>query len=163
MSGTRQCLHQANWSPNEDGLEVVLPQQRVAKRRAETSVASPSAGRRRTGVPHQTSDLHWKYRFSVSSSGRRSQQSRHRSKSVRRLECVASHGQQRGAGSLGAGPSVVTGPWQAHHPRSPLAVLPNPSLEARPNIKTPGPRSGLAHFPPRGPGVLLSVPPQLER
>ena len=43
------------------------------------------------------------------------------------------------------------------------AVLPNPSLEARPNIKTPGPRSGLAHFPPRGPGVLLLVPPQLER
>ena len=42
-------------------------------------------------------------------------------------------------------------------------VQPNPSLEARPNIKTPGPRSGLAHFPPRGPGVLLSVPPQLER
>ena len=43
------------------------------------------------------------------------------------------------------------------------AAVPNPSLEARPNIKTPGPRSGLAHFPPRGPGVLLSVPPQLER
>ena len=43
------------------------------------------------------------------------------------------------------------------------AVLPNPSLEARPNIKTPGPRSRLAHFPLRGPGVLLSVPPQLER
>ena len=42
-------------------------------------------------------------------------------------------------------------------------ALPNPSLEARPNSKTPGPRSGLAHFPPRGPGVLLSVPPQLER
>ena len=45
----------------------------------------------------------------------------------------------------------------------PHRVMPNPSLEARPNIKTPGPRSGLAHFPPRGPGVLLSVPPQLER
>ena len=45
----------------------------------------------------------------------------------------------------------------------PPTVMPNPSLEARPNIKTPGPRSGLAHFPPRGPGVLLSVPPQLER
>ena len=45
----------------------------------------------------------------------------------------------------------------------PHTVLPNPSLEARPNIKTPGPRSGLAHFPPHGPGVLLSVPPQLER
>ena len=43
------------------------------------------------------------------------------------------------------------------------AVMPNPSLEARPNSKTPGPRGGLAHFPPRGPGVLLSVPPQLER
>ena len=43
------------------------------------------------------------------------------------------------------------------------AVLPNPSLEARPNIKTPGPRSGLAHFPLHGPGVLLLVPPQLER
>ena len=43
------------------------------------------------------------------------------------------------------------------------AVLPNPSLEARPNIKTPGPRGGRAHFPPRGPGVLLSVTPQLER
>ena len=42
-------------------------------------------------------------------------------------------------------------------------ALPIPSLEARPNSKTPGPRSGLAHFPPRGPGVLLSVPPQLER
>ena len=45
----------------------------------------------------------------------------------------------------------------------PPTVMPNPSLEARPNIKTPGPRSGRAHFPPRGPGVLLSVPPQLER
>ena len=53
----------------------------------------------------------------------------------------------------------------ANRPSVALAyeVLPNPSLEARPNIKTPGPRSGLAHFPPRGPGVLLSVPPQLER
>ena len=139
MSGTRQCLLQDNWSPNEDGLEVIWPQQRVAKRRAETSVASPSAGRRRTGVPHQTSDLRWKYRFSVSSSGRRSQQSRHRSKPVRRLECVATHGQQRGPGSLGAGPSGVTGPWQAHHPRSPLAVLPNPSLKRSANGRPPGP------------------------
>ena len=45
----------------------------------------------------------------------------------------------------------------------PHTVLPNPSLEARPNIKTPGPRSGLAHSPPHGPGVLLLVPPQLKR
>ena len=43
------------------------------------------------------------------------------------------------------------------------AALPNPSLEARPNIKTPGPRSGAGYYPPRGPGVLLLVPPQLER
>ena len=43
------------------------------------------------------------------------------------------------------------------------AVMPNTSLEARPNIKTPGPCGGRAHFPPHGPGVLLSVPPQLER
>ena len=47
--------------------------------------------------------------------------------------------------------------------RTESRVRPNPSLEARPNIKTPGPRSGLAHSPPRGPGVLLSIPPQLER
>ena len=45
----------------------------------------------------------------------------------------------------------------------PPTMMPNPSLEARPNIKTPGPRSGLAQFPPHGPGDLLSVPPQLER
>ena len=45
----------------------------------------------------------------------------------------------------------------------PHAVLPNPSLEARPNIKTPGPRSGASYYPHRRPGVLLSVPPQLER
>ena len=155
MSGTRQCLLQDNWSSNEDGLGVIWPQQRVTKRRAETSVASPSAGRRRTGVPHQTSDLRWKHRFSVSSSGRRSQQSRHRSKSVRRLECVASHGQQRGAGSLGAGPSGVTGPWQAHHPRSPLAVLPNPSLKRSGNGRPPGPVWRYAvHFRQPGPGVL---------
>ena len=40
---------------------------------------------------------------------------------------------------------------------------PNPSFEARPNIKMPGPQSGLAHFPQCGPVILLSVPPQLER
>ena len=42
-------------------------------------------------------------------------------------------------------------------------VRSNHSLEARPNIKTPGPRSGASYYPLRGPGVLLSVPPQLER
>ena len=43
------------------------------------------------------------------------------------------------------------------------AVRPNPSFEARPNIKMPGPHSGLAYFPPCGPVILLSAPPQLER
>ena len=127
--------------------------------RPRSATRCPEAGRRRTGVPHQTSDLRWKYRFSVSSSGRRSQQSRHRSKPVRRLECVASHGQQRGAGSLGAGPSGVTGPWQAHHPRSPLAVLPNPSLKRSANGRPPGPGWWYAvHFHQPGPGVLPSSP-----
>jgi hypothetical protein len=42
-------------------------------------------------------------------------------------------------------------------------VMPNPSFEARPNIKMPGPQSELAHFPPSGPGISLPVPPQLER
>ncbi len=40
---------------------------------------------------------------------------------------------------------------------------PNHSVEARLNIKTPGPRSGLVRCPPRGPGVLLSIPPHLKR
>ena len=53
--------------------------------------------------------------------------------------------------------------WHTTHLPVTAPVMPNPSLEARPNIKTPGPRSGLAHFPLRGPAVLLSVPPQLER
>ena len=82
---------------------------------------------------------------------------------VRRLEYPTRKGQQRGTGSAGCAPQGVTGPCQAHRQRGAGAALPNPSLEARPNIKTPGPRSGLAHFPPRGPAVLLSVPPQLER
>ena len=43
-------------------------------------------------------------------------------------------------------------------------VRPNPSFEARPNGKTPGPGHGYGvHFPWPGPGVLPSVPPQLER
>ena len=40
---------------------------------------------------------------------------------------------------------------------------PNPSFEARPNGKPPGPAAGLAYHPAAGPGVLPSVPPQLER
>ena len=78
---------------------------------------------------------------------------------VRRLECVAAHGQQRGAGNLRDGPSKVTGPSQAHRPRSPRAVLPNPSLKRSANGRPPGPgpRYGV-HFLSPGPGVLPSSP-----
>ena len=81
----------------------------------------------------------------------------------RRLECAAHHGLQRGAGSTRSRLRGTTGPSQARQQCTPGAVLPNPSLEARPNIKTPGPRSGAGYYPHRGPGVLLLVPPQLER
>ena len=40
---------------------------------------------------------------------------------------------------------------------------PNPSVEARPNGKPPGPRGREAYHVPRGPGALPSVPPHLKR
>ena len=40
---------------------------------------------------------------------------------------------------------------------------PNPSFEARPNGKLPGPAPGEVYHPSAGPGVLPLVPPQLER
>ena len=47
---------------------------------------------------------------------------------------------------------------------SSYAVLPNPSLEARPNGRPPGPVWRYAvHFRQSGPGVLPLVPPQLKR
>ena len=79
------------------------------------------------------------------------------------LEYVARQGPQRGAGRTRSWPRGVTIPCQAEHARALGTALPNHSLEARPNIKTPGPRSGAGYYPPRGPGVLLLVPPQLER
>ena len=46
----------------------------------------------------------------------------------------------------------------------PRGVRPNPSFEARPNGKPPGPGRWYAvHFHRPGPGVLPLVPPQLER
>ena len=56
-----------------------------------------------------------------------------------------------------AGKAQTPGRLQRHQPR------PNPSLEARPNGKPPGPAPGCAYHPSAGPGVLPSVPPQLER
>ena len=43
------------------------------------------------------------------------------------------------------------------------AVPPNPSFEARPNGKPPGPPAAVVYPTSVGPGVLPSVPPQLER
>ena len=47
---------------------------------------------------------------------------------------------------------------------APRTAPPNPSFEARPNGKPPGPARWYAvHFHRAGPGVLPLVPPQLER
>src|SRR5882672_10943779 len=45
---------------------------------------------------------------------------------------------------------------------NPSAMTPNPSFEARPNGKPPGPAPGEVYRPSAGPGALPSVPPQLE-
>jgi hypothetical protein len=42
------------------------------------------------------------------------------------------------------------------------ASPPNPSFEARPNIKMPGPRSGAGYHPLRGPGILLLVSASIQ-
>ena len=43
-------------------------------------------------------------------------------------------------------------------------MQPNPSFDARPNGKPPGPaRRYAVHFRQSGPGVSPSAPPQLER
>lgn len=47
----------------------------------------------------------------------------------------------------------------SHFPRE----RPNPSVEARPNGKAPGPTPGVVYHPSAGPGTLPSVPPHLER
>ena len=43
------------------------------------------------------------------------------------------------------------------------ALRPNPSVNARPNGRPPGPRCALVYPAPRGPGVLPSGPRYLER
>ena len=76
-----------------------------------------------------------------------------------RLEYVACHGCQRGAGSSCGRPRGVTRSWQAKHQRSPGAAQPNPSFKPSPNGEPPGPgnRYGV-HFLSPGPGVPPSVP-----
>ena len=76
-----------------------------------------------------------------------------------RLECVAHHGLQCGAGSTWSGPRGVTGPRQAKHQHSPGAALPNSSLKRSANGRPPGPSSRYGvHFLLPGPGVLPLSP-----
>ena len=77
----------------------------------------------------------------------------------RRLECVACHGCQRGAGGTCSGPVRVTGPWRALRRHASGAALPNPSLKRSANGRSPGPgrRYGV-HFRQPGPGALPLSP-----
>ena len=59
-------------------------------------------------------------------------------------------------------PIVATSSAKRHFLQH-CASTPNPSFEARPNGRPPGPRRSGAYHLHRGPGVLPSVPPQLER
>ena len=62
-----------------------------------------------------------------------------------------------------AGKQESQGSWHNLHRRKLRMALPNPSFEARPNGKPPGPPGAVVYPTPVGPGVLPSVPPQLER
>ncbi len=42
-------------------------------------------------------------------------------------------------------------------------MRPNPSVEARPNGKAPGPAPAVVYHASAGPGASPSVPPHLER
>ena len=59
--------------------------------------------------------------------------------------------------------SIVATSSTKRHVLQHCASTPNPSFEARPNGRPPGPRRSGAYHLHRGPGVLPSVPPQLER
>ena len=129
-------------------------------KRSRSKRGKPPEGRRRTAVPHRTHEPRWKHRLSVSLLGRRSQQGRPSSARVqRRLEPVAHHGRQRGAGGSGCRQPGITGPWQAHRLLAYRAVRPNPSLKRSTNGRPPGPglRYGV-HFLSPGPGVLPLAP-----
>ena len=76
----------------------------------------------------------------------------------RRLEYVARHGRQRGAGSDWCGPQGVTGSWRVQHWRTSGAALPNHSLKRSANGRPPGPVCGALYSPQPGPGVLPSSP-----
>ena len=77
----------------------------------------------------------------------------------RRLEYVACHGRQRGAGGFCGQPRGKSVPFQACHHCTVSAAQPNPSFKPSPNGGPPGPghRYGV-HFLSPGPGVPPSVP-----
>ena len=76
---------------------------------------------------------------------------------------VALQGRERGAGSNCSTPTSAA---RSHFVRR-VALhgpsRPNPSVNARPNGRPPGPRGALVYPAPRGPGALPSVPRYLER
>ena len=76
-----------------------------------------------------------------------------------RLEYVACHGCQRGAGDFCGGAIGITVPLQARRQRTVSAAQPNPSFKPSPNGGPPGPATGYGvHCPVAGPGVPPSVP-----
>ena len=75
--------------------------------------------------------------------------------------CATVAGAEREA--IVAGQQESQGSWHVIHRRTLRMALPNPSFEARPNGKPPGPPAGFVYHPAAGPVVLPSVPPQLER
>jgi len=96
--------------------------------------------------------------FTKPAAGARLQATFHVGTGGRRVTFKAS----RALAPLGSrGEKTVTNPSSV---ASSYAVMPNTSLEARPNGRPPGPaaRYGV-HFLSSGPGVLPLVPPQLKR
>ena len=81
----------------------------------------------------------------------------------RRLEDVAVQHGRRGAGGSRGRQAGTTRSSQPQRLRKHGTARPNPSFEARPNGKPPGPAPGEVYHPSAGPGILPSVPPQLER
>ena len=76
-----------------------------------------------------------------------------------RLEHMACHGRQRGAGGFCCRPRGITVFLQARRQCTVSAAQPNPSFKPSPNGGPPGPATGYGvHCPVAGPGVPPSVP-----
>ena len=79
------------------------------------------------------------------------------------LEHVARNRRQRRAGSNCSLPAEEPRVLACQFLAQRRTALPNPSFEARPNGKPPGPAPGEVYHPSAGPGALPLFPPQLER